>query len=254
MTTHEWTEQDLAEYLLGGLSADARKELEQQYLTDPPLFERLEITEDELIDRYVTERLPWWTKRRFRKHYLSSSPHQEKVRAARQLMEALAPRAVARRRQPAALVVSYAAILLVAVCVSVWLAIENKQQDQAFQAMLLPTVSRDDRPAAGLSAFTVYPRTYRSLEEEKRIEIPHDVESVELRPLNVQDPSTSFVATVTRLDGAQVASVDARRDNRIVRIVIPAMALANGTYLLRLYNPQSGFQESYQFSVSRVPR
>jgi hypothetical protein len=254
MTARDWTDRDLTEYLLGGLPADIRANLEQDYLADPALFERLEVVEDDLVDRYVAGRLRLRTRWRFQRHYLASPPHQAKVSFARRLMQALAPEPVAipGSRVRLFLTVSYAAMLMLAVALSAWFALQSRKQADALRAMQSrqPQAERPSaQTAVTVPAFVLYPQTFRALEEERRIEVPRAAETVELRPLVAGDASPSYSVTLTRLNGAQVTGAVGKREDRVVRVTLPAASLRNGTYLLRLQSLDSGFQETYQFSV-----
>jgi len=82
-------------YLLGDLTEEERSRLEEQYFLDDKEFERLEIAEDELTDKYVREELSAEDTRRFKK-LLVSPGLSERVEVARLLLKrtALAPQAV----------------------------------------------------------------------------------------------------------------------------------------------------------------
>lgn len=77
------------QYLLGELSEDEEKSFEELYFIDDQAFEELQIAEGELIDAYVSERLP----ARARKHLeqrLKKSPRlRERVAFARTLARAI---------------------------------------------------------------------------------------------------------------------------------------------------------------------
>jgi hypothetical protein len=262
MIAREWTERDLAEYLLGGLPANARQQLEQEYLADPSLLERLDVAEDQLVDRYVTGRLTWWTRRRFQGHYLASPSHRTKVNSACQLMYALAPHPAAARPTPVglALRLSYVALLLLAAGAATWFAFQNQRLGRALQAqrsLPAPAEGSSTPPvkiaSTPVAAFVLYPRTFRAIEEERRLEIPGGTGSVELRLFAPSDTSQSYTATLTRLNGAQIAIFDAKRENRQVRVTLPAASLTGGTYLLRLQSVENDFQETYQFSAVKKP-
>src|SRR6185369_106108 len=85
----------------GDLTEEERSRLEKQYFLDDKEFERLEIAEDELIDKYVREELSAEDTRQFEK-LLVSPGLSERVEVARLLLKrtALAPQAVTTASVP----------------------------------------------------------------------------------------------------------------------------------------------------------
>lgn len=72
-------------YLLGTLNDSRRIQLEKRLLNDGELFEELLISEDELVDQYVTGRLTSDEKRRFESHFLITSDRHRKFQFGRTL-------------------------------------------------------------------------------------------------------------------------------------------------------------------------
>src|SRR5438876_9024435 len=75
----------IRQYLLGQLVEDRRQEFEHRLLTKDDLFEVLEITEDELIDEYLAEKLSWDERKVFEENFLGTSERNQKLRFAQAL-------------------------------------------------------------------------------------------------------------------------------------------------------------------------
>lgn len=126
----------LVGYLLGQLSVSEQERIEQAYIADADLQERLAVVEDELIDDYVGGRLAATERAAFEAHFLNSPRRHERLafaRAWQQLVSAL-PTALpaeprpqpAAARRPARRVVIWllAATVLLAIG-SLWLIFET---------------------------------------------------------------------------------------------------------------------------------
>src|SRR5687767_3799971 len=83
------TEQDerIARYLLGDLPETEQMAVEQEYFADPEKFEEVWAAENDLVDRYVRDRLPRGRRELFERNYLQSPKHRERVALARKLIE-----------------------------------------------------------------------------------------------------------------------------------------------------------------------
>jgi hypothetical protein len=126
----------LARYLLGQLSAPEQERIEQDYVADAGLQERLDLVEDDLIDGYVRGRLAAADRAAFEEHFLNSPRRRERLafaRAWQQFVSALPPSlpatphpavTAARRPSRGPVVWLLAAMLLLAVG-SLWLIVET---------------------------------------------------------------------------------------------------------------------------------
>ncbi len=81
------SEKEIIEYFLGGLSDEKADSFEESYFTDESVFELMEITEDRLVEKYVSNRLSATDKARFEKHYLVSQQRYQKVQEQKLLTE-----------------------------------------------------------------------------------------------------------------------------------------------------------------------
>jgi hypothetical protein len=74
-------------YLLGSASPEERVDLENRYLSDASLFEKLTEAENDLIDSYVRGELSDFDRQEFERQYLGSPQRQARVQFASALTE-----------------------------------------------------------------------------------------------------------------------------------------------------------------------
>src|SRR6185369_8091796 len=75
----------IRQYLLGGLNDDERDQLEQRVITNPDYKEEVLITEEELLEEFVTGALSAPEAESFTKMYTSSPGQWRKVKIAQAL-------------------------------------------------------------------------------------------------------------------------------------------------------------------------
>src|SRR5262245_46314087 len=78
-------EVELRRYLLGELTEDEEARHEERLLTEKDYFDRLLLSEDDLIDEYVRGMLSAQDKERMERRFLASPRRQEKLRLATDL-------------------------------------------------------------------------------------------------------------------------------------------------------------------------
>lgn len=81
------TYETLAQYLLGELSDEMRREIEREYLADGDCLDELLAVEDDLMDEYVRGELSAREREQFEQHLLAGPGQREKLRYAQTLME-----------------------------------------------------------------------------------------------------------------------------------------------------------------------
>ncbi|MGA9769460.1 MAG: CHAT domain-containing protein [Blastocatellia bacterium] len=74
-------------YLLGNLSEQKKRELEELYFADDDLYKELQVAERELIDRYVFEELSKAERKRFKSYFLVAESRRQKTRVAMELKQ-----------------------------------------------------------------------------------------------------------------------------------------------------------------------
>jgi hypothetical protein len=85
----EWSDTALKQYLLGLLPEGEAEALEDAYLGDPEVWERLRGVEEDLLDDYAARRLAPAERAVIESRYRASSPLRERLVAARALREAM---------------------------------------------------------------------------------------------------------------------------------------------------------------------
>ena len=76
---------DMKKYLLGTLDGDRKSQLEERILSEPNVYEELLVTEEELIDQYVAGSLTGIEHLQFETNFLVTSERQKHLRFARLL-------------------------------------------------------------------------------------------------------------------------------------------------------------------------
>src|SRR6185369_9159745 len=72
-------------YLLGTLEVDRRAALEERILSDPQFYEELLVSEEDLIDEYVTNKLSPSERQQFETDFLITAERQNNLRFGRLL-------------------------------------------------------------------------------------------------------------------------------------------------------------------------
>jgi hypothetical protein len=78
-------DQEIRQYLLGGLDEEARQGVERRLLADEDFFEELLFVEEELADQYLNEELSADERRDFEGHFLSTPERRRKLSFAKAL-------------------------------------------------------------------------------------------------------------------------------------------------------------------------
>jgi len=265
MMQHAGDHEEIKLYLLGNLSEDIGKRVEERLLTEESFFEELLIAEVELIDEYVAGDLSGGDRLRFEQHFLLTPERRQKLgfaQALRRYTSALpepSESELAQVRpatagttwwavrlrafwsgQPRALRAAVALALVVVVAGAMWLYRPRTQPAQTFATLTL-TASASNRADAvqasrvklspGDVALRVYltPPEPPSLSARYRVELDNDAGETKLLEIEGQD-------------------------TRSVSVFIPATQLARGRYALRLFMADAGKAErraggSYFFAV-----
>ncbi|HEX6189736.1 MAG TPA: hypothetical protein VFZ40_16795 [Pyrinomonadaceae bacterium] len=144
-------EQTMTRYLLGELSESEQSALEEEYFTDPQIFNEVLKTESELVDGYVRGQLSNEVRERFEQSYLANPARSERVKFAAALATRLdEPNHPVTSREQATLPVSWwqrllasvggqrptlrlsmALATLLVMLGSVWFLVENRRRQQS---------------------------------------------------------------------------------------------------------------------------
>jgi CHAT domain-containing protein/lipopolysaccharide biosynthesis regulator YciM len=174
----------IRDYLLGLLDEDSRQAFEKQLLIDDELFEELTVSEDELVDQYLSGELDKATALLFKTFFLRTPERQKKLRFAKALRRYNAEHATADPKsaiQPALhtstwkqllfaspwRTAAFAAVILVA-ALGVW-GIYFRQSDVDKGLIALNSAYRQQRPLeARITRFDYAPYvTTRGSEPER---------------------------------------------------------------------------------------
>ena len=138
---------EIRRYLLGDLDEAGAAALEDRYVADPALLERVRAAEDALIEAFLDERLRPDERVRFEAHYLASPIHRDRVAIARALRQRAAPQSSAGR---AGSLYGWMALAAAVVLASLWIVARGgppSQQAVGPQATRPGAESRVPRPA-----------------------------------------------------------------------------------------------------------
>lgn len=174
MSSHSGNVGSMRSYLLGELSEQEREQVEQRLMTDDDLYQRLLLAEDDLIDEYVSGALSDQERAKFSRRFLRVPELQQDVKSVMALRKHALKTAsqVASRDWPdppslslfdwlrkffmrPAVGVAFAAALLAAVALAVWLGTRNaqlRQQVEQLQARQPPALSPQPELSEQLAA------------------------------------------------------------------------------------------------------
>jgi hypothetical protein len=263
-------------YLLGQATQENSSSLEERLLTDSALFQALLIVEDELVDQYLSDKLTPAERQSFETHFLIPPERQRKLRFGRALHKyvnfAAASEALEQDSgenvsdgkpdvaQPPpkrgffsflpfsnpAVSYSLAAAMLLIVAGISWVVFNNWRQQAPHQPENVYVV-------------TLTPGLTRDSGELKRLSVPADTDTVQLR---LELPSTRFLsyrAEVVDVAGKLILLEDeiksADTSPKFVELNIRHQLLAPGDYQVKVSGRLSGGGSesigSYPFRVTR---
>ncbi|MGI9068762.1 MAG: hypothetical protein ACR2HX_20465 [Pyrinomonadaceae bacterium] len=251
-------QQTIRQYLLGLAPQEDSSRLEEQLLTNGALYGELLISEDELIDEYLSGELSQLDRRSFETHFLTAPERRQKLRFAQALRKyltvagapdsqevvaaeksfeeasAVTRTASGRKWSVTSLfptwnpIVSYslaAAMLLFTGGIS-WVVLNNWRQQEARQAGNILTVS-------------LTPGLVRDGGETKRISILPSTGGVRLRLILNTDATQIYRAEL--LDGERLSLVvqdnlkpETEGGEKFVTLDLPAKILKRGDYQVKL--------------------
>ena len=259
-------------YLLGTLAVDHRTELEERILSDPDVYEELLVSEEELIDQYVAGDLSTLEKQQFDTHFLITADRQKNLRFGRLLKKYLdshlafvhqnaasmveqsgtsAPAKNSSRFSLASfdkgpvLAVS-AAVLLCAGLIFCFWAVARKHG---------PTTTRQND--SQLMVVTLVPGTTNSSQIHNRVTLPLSVVQVKLELEVANTRFRNYKSELFResqsLETQNELKIEARGEQRIVRVTIAGDRLSPGDYQVKLSgvsdSGQDQFIDQYSFRV-----
>src|SRR5437868_5628004 len=267
----------LREFLLGKLNDEERGQIEDLFLTDSEMRERVLALEQDLTEDYLEDNLTEEEKDRFLSLYAQTDEQRRNVRIIKSIKdwavrESRIPHAPAptvsvwsrlRTRLPLkrALVIPVAVTIVIAiVLVIVWL---NSWREQRKHAAVEQELAQLNSPAQ-LSEVTpqaildLRPVNVRSGEAQPELKLRVDLRIVELRlPWIQKERYSTYRAHVRRVENDEsftLPNVQVENDARnVVRIRLPAYILRQGQYQIILTgiapDGSASTSEEYSFAV-----
>jgi len=263
-------------YLLGVLDESTREQVEQRLMTDRDYKEEVLISEEELLEDYVSGALGRHERDLFLKNYLTTPLQKQKLRMAL----ALDKRARLNMLQPAGidgspnllqrfvgvlgtrklfLQLSWAVLILVLMA-GTWLIFKSWRTGQELHAELLrlnsPNSSLLDA-GPSVSQLSLSPFTLRESGNLPTATITSETQVVQLRTPQPSSQQQIYQAILKDSNGAEVLRVPGLtirnlNNTKVLALQLPAGVLTSGDYTLTLTEQNSSEDiADYSFRVIR---
>jgi len=268
----------LREFLLGKLNDEERGQIEDLFLTDSEMRERVLALEQDLIEDYLEDNLTEDEKNRFLLLYAQTDKQRRNVRIVKSIKdwavrESRIPHAPAatvpvrgrlrtRLRLKRAFVIPVAVTIVIAiVLVVVWL---NSWREQRKHAAVEQELAQLNSPAQigavpPQTILDLKPVNVRSGESPPELKLRADLQIVGLRlPWIQKERYSTYQAEVRRVgdgESSTIRGVQAENDGRnVVQIMLPTHMLRQGQYQITLTgmapDGSASSSEEYGFTVS----
>lgn len=235
MTPNTDIRQEIRHYLLGDLSEEARRRVEERLLTEENFLEELTLAEEELLDDYVAGRLAAAERPGFEQHFLSTEERRRQLRFARALGRYASAHA-GRRPRPArgdslrafwgglnwAVRAGFALGAVAVIAGALWLARPAGPPTPRTFAAITLTAGAGDRAEGALAA-------------KVRLPLGADALKMTLTLPEGAPPATKYRAEMLNNKGGTEPLEVVGRDERTVAVVVPGARLARGQYAVRLH-------------------
>jgi uncharacterized protein YggT (Ycf19 family) len=266
----------LREFLLGKISEEERERIENLFLIDSQLRDRVLALEQDLIEDYLEDSLTPKDKERFLLIYAQTSEQRRNLRITQSIKdwavtEARASQAATatasvwsglrERLRLTPVFVSIITMMVIAIVLAIfWLnSWMGQRRHSALEQELLqlnsPASLREVPPQ--MSSLDLRPVAVRSAGPETRLNPNPEIQTVELRlPWIRKDRYSTYQAEVHRLgdnDSYIIPNLHPENDGGLVRIRLPARMLIRGQYQVNLSGVASdgspSSPEEYQLAV-----
>jgi hypothetical protein len=249
----------MKQYLLGKLPPESLTPLEERLLSDGDFYEHLLITEDDLVDDYLADRLSGPERERFEAHFMISPERRQKVRFGRALrryilaegVRASSPelsqgssagdkRSLSKRGfalWPFKLRPVLALSFIITVCLVLFAVSWKVFRRPSFHA----TVEKQSQKP---SIIALVSGSTRSEGVTPRVSIPQGVDSVqlqlELKRNDYQTYKAELLGDTSVLVSSEAMKPEGNGGRSVVYMPVPANVLKPGDYQVRL----SGISDS----------
>src|SRR5437870_3724313 len=200
----------MTRYLLGQLSEDEQKQIEESFFTDDSYYEQLLARENELAYDYAQGGLSAVERELFEKRFMRSDEGRHRVQLAEVLLERLSK---TKKRTSIWLssIFQYAtaAVVLIAVFLSAWLYSELKLERSAHALLEQKVARQKPAPLPVVASLMLNAGLVRGNQDIPRLLVAMQVDIVQLQ-LNLRTTSNyaTYRVVVRTADGSQVFSQD----------------------------------------------
>lgn len=247
-------------YLLGQVTEDERAALEQDYLADEQVLDRIAAAEDDLIEDYLGDQLGQVDHARFESFYLPVPHHRVRVETVRRLVRRAAPEAPARpgkvvrfpgRSAPRfGMWLALAASLVAVASLSLQVSRSSSRQSVAGTTTVssAPPAASAATPLPRVFALTLSPVAVRGASDSPAVVIPAGVDVVSI---TLEADADNRALVPTRAEIRSVAGAELWRGpvaagplapGSIARVEARA-ALPPDDYLVTLYGSDAAGAE-----------
>ncbi len=236
--SQEVDNKEIRQYLLGELAEEDSERIEERLLTEHEFHEELAITEDELIDDYVSNDLSDDQRRKFEVHFLRTDARRRDLRFAKAYKKLLSNEVVPQRQPVVAkptltnrfielwrmhaweMRAAFAVLVVAVIGISVWLYIDRKQGTSVSLALTISNANR-----GGGSA------------ETSKLQLPLNADAVMVSlilPAGTP-PAVSYRVELENDLGEKKVSKLTQQDLQSVKALIRSSEITRGQYVIKLY-------------------
>jgi anti-sigma-K factor RskA len=241
--------EDVRRYLLGDVSTEAQRAVEERLLTEESFMEELTAAEEELIDDYVGGGLSAGERERFERHFLSTEERRRQLRFAQALARYTSERGAAKtaaasaarptlvermrafwRGRPVMLRAAAALAAVVILAAAWWFSFPRTPSHKTFATLSLSINVSSNRAEGSQAA---------------KVQLPLKADALKISlalPEGFTNESGYRVELVDGSGAAEALEIVGRGENSLA-VVVPAARLARGRYALRLYATPAGGRE-----------
>ena len=264
----------LREFLLGNVNEEERQRIEDLFLTDSQMRERILVVEQELIEEYLEGTLTTADREKFLLRYAQTAEQRQKLRITKSIKDwamkeaslsqtvrvSVSTRSLrARLLKPAFIVPIAVAAVILLVVAAVWLTrrTEERRRHLAIEQELAQ-LNAPSSQALGPVAIELSPVAVRSVGAASQLNTQTEKGIVELRLLWMQkERYPTFQAEIRRHSDNQlftVPNLQPEVDGKAIRLKLPAHILMRGSYRIDLSGISSNGSisqpEEYNFVVN----
>jgi len=254
-------------YLLGGLDDSERQTIEERIFTDPAFFDRVSMTEDELLEDYAFEILSQDDAEKFASRLLVTPEQIQRLQTTKALRKYIddslgkadpAPGGPFFLRIKPAWRAAIGAVLIIAVGIGIWVFLFNSL-DRTLARLNSPGNDNEMKSDFPIGIDMLRFRSGSASESNKQFAVPKGANVVQLRlllgPLSYNSYQVSLItgqdSTLFTLDNRAPINT---ADGTLLVVRVPARVFAPGEYRLALKGKNGNGQVddlgSYTFSIS----